>query len=236
MNFASTLVSAVGLGNSNAINWDRFGPMLSTAALETIQMAGTALVVGGLLGLIMGLVLYLTRPGNLLQNRWVFTILNFIINTVRPIPFIIFAVAIGPLTRLVVGRIIGIEAAMFAMSIAASFAAARLVEQNLVTIDPGVVEAARAMGASPWRIIRTVLIPEALAPLILGFTFLAVGVVDMTAIMGMIGAGGLGDLALVHGYRQFNWAITWTVVAVIIVLVQLLQMLGNYLARKAMHR
>ncbi|MDR2704117.1 MAG: ABC transporter permease [Cellulomonadaceae bacterium] len=199
-------------------------------------MAGIALVVGGFFGLLMGLVLYLTRPGNLLQNRAIFTILNVLINTVRPIPFIIFVVALGPITRLVVGRIIGIEAATFAMSIVAAFASARLVEQNLVTIDPGVVEAARAMGATPWRIVRTVLVPEALAPLILGYTFLAVGVVDMTAIVGMIGAGGLGDLAIVHGYRQFNWAITYVVVAVIIALVQLVQMLGNFLARKALHR
>lgn len=219
-----------------AIDWPRFGPMLWTAAGQTIQMAGTAVVVGGFFGLLMGLVLYLTRPGNLLQNRIVFAILNVLINTVRPIPFIIFAVALGPITRAVVGRIIGIEAFTFAMCVVAAFASARLVEQNLVTIDPGVVEAARAMGASPWRIVRTVLVPEALAPLILGYTFLVVGVVDMTAIGGMLGAGGLGDLAITHGYRQFNWPLTYVVVATIVVLVQLVQMLGNYLARKAMHR
>jgi len=220
----------------DSINWERFGPMLWQAAGQTIQMAGTAVVIGGFFGLLMGLILYLTRPGNLLQNRVVFTILNIIINTVRPIPFIIFAVALGPLTRLVVGRIIGIEAFTFAMCIVAAFASARLVEQNLVTIDPGVVEAARAMGASPWRIVRTVLVPEALAPLILGYTFLVVGVVDMTAIGGMLGAGGLGDLAITQGYRQFNWPITYIVVAVIVVLVQAVQLLGNFLARRALRR
>ncbi|MCL2595315.1 MAG: ABC transporter permease subunit [Promicromonosporaceae bacterium] len=214
------------------IDWERFGPMLTQAAGETLYMVGIAVVVGGFFGLLIGLGLYLTRPGNLLENRLVYTLLNVAINIVRPLPFLIFVVALGPVTRLVVNRIIGIEAFTFAMCVVAAFASARLVEQNLVSIDPGVVEAARAMGASPWRIVRTVLVREALSPLILGYTFLVVGVVDMSALGGFLGAGGLGDLAIVHGYRQFNWSITYVVVAVIVIGVQLVQMVGNWLSRR----
>jgi D-methionine transport system permease protein len=218
------------------MTWDRLGPLLWEAFGQTAYMVLITLVVGGFFGLVIGLGLYLTRPGNLLENRVVFAILNVLINIVRPIPFIIFLVALGPLTRLFVGRVIGIEAFTFAMCFMASFVFARLVEQNLVSTDPGVIEAARAMGASPLRIVRTVLIPEALSPLILGYTFLFVGVLDMSAIGGYLGAGGLGDFAIVHGYRQFDWAVTAVVVAIIIVIVQLVQWLGNGLARRALRR
>ncbi|WP_418278052.1 methionine ABC transporter permease [Isoptericola jiangsuensis] len=199
-------------------------------------MVGIAIVVGGFFGLLIGLGLYLSRPGNLLAHRGVFAVIDVAVNIVRPIPFIIFLVALGPVTRTVVGSTIGIEAFTFAMCVMASFVFARLVEQNLVSIDPGVVEAARAMGASPLRIVRTVLIPEALSPLILGYTFLFVGVLDMSAIAGYLGGGGLGDFAIVHGYRQYDWATTAIVVVIIIVIVQVVQGLGNLLARRAQHR
>jgi D-methionine transport system permease protein len=219
-----------------SFDWERFGPLLWEAFLQTWWMVGIALVVGGFFGLLIGLGLYATRPGNLLANRGVFAVLNVVVNIVRPVPFIIFLVALGPLTRAVVGKTIGIEAFTFAMCVMASFVFARLVEQNLVTVDPGVVEAARAMGASPLRIVRTVLIPEALSPLILGYTFLFVGVLDMSAIGGYLGAGGLGDFAIVYGYRQYDWTVTAVVVAIIIVIVQLVQWLGNTLAKQALRR
>lgn len=218
------------------MDWATLRPLLWTAAGETAQMVGLTLLVGGVVGLAIGLGLYLTRAGNLLQNRVVFAVLNLVINLVRPIPFIIFIALLGPVTRVVTGRIIGIEAFTFVMCVMASMVFARLVEQNLVGIDPGVVEAARAMGASPLRIVRTVLVPEALAPLILGYTFLFVGVLDMSAIGGYLGAGGLGDFAIVHGYQQYNWAVTFVVVVIIVAVVQLVQVLGNTLARRALRR
>lgn len=217
-------------------DWERLTPLLWAAAGDTAFMVLITLLVGGFLGLALGLGLYLTRPGNLLGNRVVFAVLNLAVNIVRPIPFIIFLVALGPLTRAVIGSTIGIEAFTFAMSFMATFVFARLVEQNLVSIDPGVVEAARAMGASPFRIVRTVLVPEALAPLILGYTFLFVGVLDMSAIGGYLGAGGLGDFAIVHGYQQYDWAVTAVVVVIIVVIVQAVQWLGNSLARRALRR
>lgn len=217
-------------------DWDRLLPILGDAFWQTMYMVSITMLIGGFAGLLLGLALYVTRKGNLLANGPVFNILNILVNIIRPIPFIIFIVAIGPLTTAVVGKRIGIEAVTFAMVIMASFAFSRLVEQNLVSIDPGVVEAARAMGASPLRIIFTVLIPEALAPLILGYTFLFVGVLDMSAMAGYLGGGGLGDFAIVYGYRQFDWSVTIVVVLIIIVMVQAAQFLGNWLAKVALHR
>lgn len=211
-------------------------PTLWHALGETLQMVLAALAIGGLLGLLLGIALYVTRPGNLLANRPVFVVLNVLVNIVRPIPFIIFITAIRPVTIALTGASFGVEAAIPALAIMATFATSRIVEQNLVALDPGVVEAARAMGAGPLRIIATVIVPETLGPLILGFTFLFVGITDMTAVAGAIGAGGLGDFALVYGYQRFNDVVTWTAVVVIIVIVQLAQFLGNGLARRVMRR
>ncbi|WP_203669335.1 methionine ABC transporter permease [Cellulomonas pakistanensis] len=199
-------------------------------------MAIAALAIGGLAGLLVGIALYVTRAGNILANRPVFLVLNVLVNIIRPIPFIIFITAVRPLTQALTGASYGVEAAIPALAIMATFATSRIVEQNLVALDPGVIEAARAMGAGPMRIIATVIVPETLGPLILGFTFLFVGIVDMTAVAGAIGAGGLGDFAIVYGYQRFNDVVTWTAVAVIVVMVQLAQFLGNYLARRVMRR
>ena len=202
-----------------------------TAAVETLYMVALTMLIGGLAGLLIGVALYTTRPGNLLSNRVVFNVLNVVINFFRPIPFIIFIAAVQPLSRLVIGTGIGNNALIFALSLAASFAIGRIVEQNLLTVSPGVIEAARSMGAGPLRILRTVAIPEALGPLILGYTFVLVAIVDMTAVAGFIGGGGLGNFALVYGYRQFEPAVTWAAVLLIVVLVQGVQFFGNWLAR-----
>jgi D-methionine transport system permease protein len=220
--------------------WNDFtttvGPQLLQATLETLVMVAITLVIAGILGLVIGVLLSTTRPGGILQNSAVFTLLNLLVNTIRPVPFIILVFAIGPLTRVVIGTTIGDAAGIFAMCVAATFGISRIVEQNLVSADPGVLEAAKAMGASPVRIITTVLLPEALAPLILGYTFVFIAIVDMSAMVGAIGAGGLGNYALVYGYQRFDWGVTYATVAVIIVIVQLVQFLGNRLARVALHR
>ncbi|TPW72996.1 methionine ABC transporter permease [Schumannella sp. 10F1B-5-1] len=203
---------------------------------ETLFMVFVSLIASGIIGIVLGVALTVTRPGHLLANRVVFTIVNVIVNIVRPIPFIIFVAAIQPLLLGVVGTTIGPTAAAFALSLGAAFAVARIVEQNLVAVDHGVLEAARAMGAHPLRIIVTVLIPEGLGPLILGFSFIFVGLVDMSAQAGLIGGGGLGDFAITYGSQRYNWPIVYITVAVIIVLVQLGQFAGNALARKALRR
>ena len=218
------------------MDWDRYGNTFQKAIFETLYMVSITLLISSVLGLIIGLLLYTTRKGGILQNGVVYWITNFLVNFIRPIPFIILLTAIGPLTDLVVQSRIGTEAAIVGMVVAATFGAARIFEQNLVAIDPGVIEAAKAMGASPLKIIFTVIIPEALGPLILGFTFMFIAIVDMSAMAGYIGAGGLGDFAIVYGYRSFNDAVTWTTVAVIIVIVQIAQLGGNWLSKKIMRR
>ncbi|CAM3730970.1 ABC transporter permease [Nocardiopsis tropica] len=203
---------------------------------ETVRLVGITMVVGGLLGLIYGTLLYATRPGNLLENKFVFGVLNVLVNIIRPIPFIIFITAIAPITKAVIGTRIGVEAAAFAMTVMATFVIGRVVEQNLVTVDPGVVEAARSMGASKLRTLATVVIPEGLAPLTLGYTFMFVAVVDMSAMAGYVGGGGLGDFARQYGYQQANWQLTLVVIVVLIVVVQIVQFFGNWLSRRLQHR
>ncbi|MDN4595775.1 methionine ABC transporter permease [Leifsonia virtsii] len=217
-------------------DWSTLWPVYLESIGQTLWMVVATLVLGGILGLALGVLLYTTRRGGLLENRALFTVLNVIVNFIRPIPFIIFMTAIAPLTQLVLGTFLGTPAAIFPMTIAATFGISRIVEQNLVTIEPGVIEAARAMGSSPWRIITTLLIPEALGPLILGYTFIFVAIVDLSAIAGSIGGGGLGDFAISYGYQRYNWAVTWIAVITIVVLVQAAQFLGNWLARKALRR
>jgi len=193
-------------------------------------------LIAGVFGLAIGVALHTTRRGGLLPNPVVFQLLNVLVNIVRPIPFIIFITAIGPLTLAVMGTTIGTRSVLFPMSAMAAFVIGRVVEQNLVGVDPGVIEAARAMGASKPRIILTVLIPEALGALVLGYTFIFVAVVDMSAMAGYVGGGGLGNFAISYGYQQFNWPVTLVTVVIIIVIVQAAQLVGNRLARKALHR
>jgi D-methionine transport system permease protein len=211
-------------------------PKLWVAVGETFYIVGFAMLVGGLLGLLLGLGLYVTRRGSILQNRPVFAILNLVVNTFRPIPFIIFVAAVQPLARIVVGTGIGNNAVTFGLALAATFAISRIVEQNLLTVQPGVIEAARSVGAGPFRIIGTILLPEALGPLILGYTFIFVAVTDMSAVAGLLGGGGLGNFAIQYGYRLFNPTVTWAAVIIIIVLIQLVQWLGNRLARRVLRR
>ena len=205
------------------------------AAVETLYMTSFALVLGGVLGLVIGVATYATRSGGVMPNRVVYGIVNLIINFFRPIPFVIFLAVLQPFTRLVVGTGIGVTAGAFAIGVAASFAIGRIVEQHLVSVPPGVVEAARSMGAGPWRILLTVVI-EALGPLILGYTFIVVAVIDMTAMAGAIGGGGLGAFALIYGFRQFEPVVMWAAIVLIVVFVHLVQMLGTWLARRVMRR
>ena len=218
------------------MEWSVLGPQLLSATGETLYMVAVTLVLAGLIGLVVGVGLYVTRRGNILENTAVFTALNLLVNFIRPIPFIILLAALGQATEAVVGTRLGPNAAIFAMTIGATFAVARIVEQNLMSVDPGVVEAARSMGVSRFKIITTVILPEALGPLVLGYTFLVIGITDMSAMAGAIGAGGLGDFALRLGYQRFNDEVTWAAVIVIIILVQMVQFFGNWLARKIMRR
>lgn len=211
-------------------------PEFWQAALETLYMTSFALVLGGILGLAVGVLLYVTRPGGLMPNRVVSGLINFVVDFFRPIPFVIFMAVAQPFARLVVGSGIGTTAGAFIIGLAAAFAIGRIVEQHLVSVSPGVIEAARAMGAGPWRILFTVAIPESLGPLILGYTFIVVALIDMTAMAGLIGGGGLGAFAQIYGFRQFEPLVMWAAIILIVVFVHLVQLLGTRLARKVMRR
>ncbi|MCR6690349.1 methionine ABC transporter permease [Cellulomonas sp.] len=216
--------------------WDLHGPKLVESLGQTLYMVGATLLIGGALGLVLGLALYTTRRGGLLAHRGVFFALNLVVNVFRPIPFLILLMIIAPVTVNLLGTRLGSSAMVVAMSFAATFGVSRIVEQNLVAIDPGVIEAARATGASRWRIITTLVVPEALGPLILGYTFVFVAVVDMSALASIIDGGGLGAFALDYGYKRWNFAVVWITVVVIIVLVQVAQALGNRLSRRYLRR
>lgn len=203
---------------------------------ETLFIVFSVLVLGGLAGLGLGIVLYITRGGGIKPSRPVSVFTNIVVNIFRPIPFIIFIAAAQPLARAVTGTGIGNKPVIFVMALAAMFGISRIVEQNLLTVDPGVLEAARAMGAGRTRIVFTVLLPEAFGPLILGYTFAFVALVDMSAVAGVVGGGGLGNFAIVYGYRQFDPVVTWAAVLMIIVIVQAAQFGGNMLARKVLRR
>ena len=174
---------------------DYLRPIYLQSIWETLFMALITLVIGGVCGLVLGILLYATRRGGLLANKVVHTILNVIVNIIRPIPFIIFMTAIAPLTLKVVGT-----------------------------------------GAGPWRILFDVVAREALGPLILGYTYILIAIVDMTAIAGALGGGGLGQFAITYGYQRYDWTVTAVAVVTIIIVVQLAQFLGNWLARRALRR
>jgi len=217
------------------IDLETLTPKIWTALLQTLQMVTVSFFLATIIGVILGIVLYATRKGNILQNGVVFGILNAIINLIRPIPFIILIVAISPLTRIVIGTSIGTEAAIFPLTIVASISIARIAETNLIAVDPGAIEAGSAMGAQPFRVLSTIVIPEALGPLVLGLTYIFVALVDATAVAGLVGGGGLGNLALTYGYQRFDTFVIIVVIVLLIILVQLAQVLGNWISRKVLH-
>ncbi|MFT4234519.1 MAG: ABC transporter permease subunit [Microbacterium sp.] len=202
----------------------------------TLWLVAASLAIGGIAGLIIGTAITVTRRGAILEQPVIYSVLNVLVNIFRPVPFIILLAVVQPLARYVIGVGIGNPAAIFAISIAATFGVARIVEQNLVTVDPGVIEAARATGAGPWRIIGTVILPEGAGPLILGYTFITVAIIDMSAVAGMIGGTGVGNYAIAYGFRQFDWVVTLSALVAIIVVTQLVQALGNFLARRILRR
>lgn len=218
------------------VDWSTFWPRIIESTGETITMVFFTLLFSSIIGVTLGLILYVTRKDNLVENNFVYSLLNFFINLIRPIPFIIFLVAIAPITRTVIGTTIGTGAAIFPMTIVASFSVARVVENNLVSIDPGIIEAAKAMGASPTRIIFDIIIPEAIGPLILGLTFITISLIDFSAMAGTVGGGGLGHVAMTYGYQRFDTSVMIVTVVILIILVQFAQWIGNTLARFFLRR
>ncbi|MCQ6266850.1 ABC transporter permease [Fictibacillus sp. WQ 8-8] len=218
------------------VDWSTFWVDILNAAGDTLTMVGFSLLFSAVIGIPLGVVLVVTRMGHILENLAVFNVLNAIVNVLRSIPFIILMVAIIPFTRLVVGTSIGTSAAIVPLIVYAGPYIARLVENSLLEIDPGIVEAAEAMGATPWQTIFRILLPEAFSSLILSFTIATIGLVGASAMAGAVGGGGLGDLAIAYGYQRFDTDVMIVTVVLLVILVQGLQSTGNILSRKIRRR
>ncbi|MDD4806894.1 MAG: ABC transporter permease [Oscillospiraceae bacterium] len=206
------------------------------AAQQTIYMVGIALIIGTILGAAMAVILVLTRKGGIRPNKIVYGILNAVINVVRSIPFIILMVFIMPLTKAIVGTRIGTTAAIVPLVVFIAPYLARLLESSLLEVNRGIVEAAQSMGATTFQIIWHFLLPESSGSLILALTTGAIGLLGATAMAGAIGAGGVGDLALTYGYERMNFPLMLFTIIVLIVFVQLIQVLGNFLSRRLRHK
>lgn len=221
--------------------WDELRPLLWTATQETFSMVGWTMLFTVLVGLPLGVLLVLTDKGGLLALPPVNKVLGFVVNVGRSFPFLILLVALIPFTRWVMGLFgqataIGTDAMVVPLTVGAIPFFARLVETSVREVDRGLVEAAQAMGASVATIVRKVLVREALPSLVSGFTVTVIAVIGYSAMAGVIGAGGLGDLAIRYGYKNFDDRTMLVTVVVLIVIVQAVQLIGDFVSRRLSHR
>ncbi|MEE3381485.1 MAG: methionine ABC transporter permease [Succiniclasticum sp.] len=205
---------------------------IGLAAEETIYMVFVALVLGSLIGLALAVTLVLTNKDGILRNKYIYGVINTVVNVVRSVPFIILLVFILPLTKLIVGTRIGTTAALVPLVIFIAPYLTRLFENSILDVDKGIIEAAQSMGASYFEIVRYFLLPEAKGSLILSITTGTIGLLGATAMAGVIGAGGVGDLALTYGYERLNFPLMLFTVVVLIIFVQIIQTIGNHFAFK----
>lgn len=210
------------------VRWDK----MYEATVETIYMTFIASICVFILGLIIGLILFLTSPNQLLENKWINRILSAFVNIFRSIPFVILMILLLPFTKWLIGTMLGPNAAMPALIIGAAPFYGRLVEIALREIDKGVIEASVAMGASIWTIIKKVLIPESLPALISGITVTSISLVGYTAMAGVIGAGGLGNLAYLDGFQRSRMDVVFVATIIIIIIVFIIQQIGDLITKK----
>lgn len=214
------------------VNWSR----IIDALWETLAMVSFSFLFSVLLGLPLGILLVITRKDHLWDSPVLFSVLSGVVNVFRSIPFIILLVAVMPFTRLVVGTSIGTAAATVPMVIYAGPYIARLIENSLLEVDPGVMEAAESMGATPTQIIVRFLIPEALSSLFLGLTIATIGLIGASAMAGAVGGGGLGDVAITDGYQRFDTLVMYITVGILVIFVQIVQSTGNYISNRIRRR
>ena len=206
------------------------------ATLDTLTMVAMAGGLGILFGLPLGVFLATSKKGELFASPTLNAALGFIVNVTRSTPFIILVVAIVPFTRLIAGTSIGTRAAIVPLTIAATPFIARIVEAAIREVDQGLVEAARAFGATPLQIVHKVLVPEAAPAIILGLTLAIVSLLGFSAMVGAVGGGGLGDLGIRYGYQRFMPDVMALVVAILVVLVQSTQTIGDFIASRVNKR
>ncbi|WP_369308453.1 methionine ABC transporter permease MetI [Providencia rettgeri] len=210
--------------------------LLINGTIDTITMTFVSGFLGFVLGLPLGVLLYITRKDQVMENVGLYRVLAVIINIFRSVPFIILLVWIIPLTSFLVGTTIGLKAAIVPLTIGAAPFIARMVENALLEIPSGLIESARAMGATPLQIIRKILIPEAMPSLINAATITLIMLVGYSAMGGAVGAGGLGQIALQYGYQTYNPVVMNTVIVLLVILVNAIQFGGEYLMKKVSHR
>lgn len=206
---------------------------LAQALESTLFMVGFSLVVGTILATILALILVLTNEGGLLENKVVYTLLNSVVSFFRSLPFIILMTFIFPLTKFIVGTRIGVKAALVPLVVFIVPSLARLYENSLLGVDKGIIRAAKAMGANYFQIVRYFILPEAKSSMILSTTIGTIGLISASAQAGVIGAGGIGDMALTYGYERMDVPVMLATVFILVVFVQIVQFLGNYFSKRA---
>ncbi|MBM6860348.1 ABC transporter permease [Clostridium saudiense] len=206
--------------------------IIVTALGQTVYMVFFSTLFASVLGFILGIILTVTSPDGLRPNKVSYKILDSIINVLRSFPFVILIVAIIPLTRVIIGKSIGETAAIVPLTIAAAPFVARIIESSLKEVDPGVIEAAKSFGSSDSQIVFKVMLKEAVPSIISGLTLTVINIIGYSAMAGSVGAGGLGKVAITYGYQGFQTDIMVTTVIILIIIVQSLQSLGNYLYKK----
>lgn len=211
---------------------DRIIKIVVPALPETLLMVGVASLFEIVLGLPLAILLYTSQKGGLRENQRLYRVLDGIINIFRSLPFIVLIFILTPITLLIAKKRIGLGAAMVPLTFSAVPFLARLIEGNLNDVDPGIIEAAQAMGADTRTIVTKVLLREALSPIIASITMTIISLIGQSAIVGTIGGGGLGDVALRYGYQRNETAILWAACLLIILIVQVVQVLGNYFVKK----
>ncbi len=210
-----------------------------TSTLQTLEMVFFSTIFSVLLGLPLGVLLHVTdkeEKGGILPRPILNEILSRIVNILRSFPFLILMIVLMPLARIILGTTIGTKAAVVSLSIAAAPFVARIIETSLTEVDPGVVQAAKAMGSTNWQIITRVMLPEALPGLVSGLTLTVINLIGYSAMAGTIGGGGLGDLAIRYGYQRFRSDVMIAAVVVTILLVEIVQFLGNKIASSLLKR
>ena len=212
--------------------WAEYGTVLVEGIWDTLVMTGISTLFAYVIGLPLGVALILTRPQGIRPHRSLYAVLDWIVNIGRSLPFIILMVTIMPFTRLVVGTSIGVKGAIVPLVVSAAPFIARMVETSLSEVDAGVVEAAQSMGASTFQIVRKVYLPEAMPSLILGGAISIVTILAYTAIAGTVGAGGLGDIAVRYGHQRGITSVMWVTVVFLVILVQVVQLVFNWLSRR----
>ncbi|EFP97199.1 methionine ABC transporter permease [Vibrio caribbeanicus] len=210
--------------------------LLINATWETIYMVGAAGLVGFIVGIPLGVILHTSKKGGLLENTRLNKALGAVVNIGRSVPFLVLMVAIIPVTKLLVGTFIGTTAAIVPLTIGAIPFVARLIEGALIEVPSGLVEAAQSMGATPLQIIHKVLLPEAMPTIINSVTITLVTLVSYSAMAGTVGGGGLGDVAIRYGFHRYDVTIMAVTVAMLIILVQIIQTIGDAVVRRVDHR